>query len=407
MATATASVFIDTHHPQKDGKCAVSIRVTYQRVRRFYSTGIDLTPSEIDRFLTGKRRTEAEKQTHAQILDFLKKANDAIKALPVFTFGQFKDIYLSNRGAADSVEFGFDKYIAELRTEDREGTAVTYECAKKSLNSFKPGLKFADIDAALLRKYQKWMEEKGNSPSTVGIYLRSLRTIFNRTSIDRTLYPFGTTKNKFSIPASRNIKKALTIEEIGKIFTYDPAGDKSKEQARDYWIFLYLCNGMNVKDMCLLKRGDIDGDILTYKRAKTGRSKREPAPAVVSLKGEAKAVINKYGQPSINPESFIFPYFKKGMTEKEQRDQTQLLVKFINKHMKAIAREIGINKPITTYYARHSFATVLLRSGASVEFISEALTHSSMATTKSYLDGFQQDTIHKTTDALIPVANIS
>ena len=69
--------------------------------------------------------------------------------------------------------------------------------------------------------------------------------------------------------------------------------------------------------------------------------------------------------------------------------------------MKEIAAELGISKSVTTYFARHSFATVLKNSGASMEFISEALAHSSQQTTKNYLAGFEQEAIHKTTDALL------
>ena len=72
--------------------------------------------------------------------------------------------------------------------------------------------------------------------------------------------------------------------------------------------------------------------------------------------------------------------------------------------MKLIAKELELNKEVTTYFARHSFATVLRNSGASMEFISEALGHSDMKTTKSYLAGFEQETIHKTTDALTAFA---
>jgi site-specific recombinase XerD len=73
--------------------------------------------------------------------------------------------------------------------------------------------------------------------------------------------------------------------------------------------------------------------------------------------------------------------------------------------MKRIAKNLEINKEVTTYFARHSFATVLRNSGASMEFISEALGHSDMKTTKSYLAGFEQETIHKTTDALTAFSN--
>lgn len=401
MATASVSPFIDRYHPKQDLTCNVSIRVTYLRKKKYYPTGISVQPSDFDRVMTAKRRTEGDSKLFKRINSFLSKALDVVEDLPVFTFGQFEDIYLNNREAADSISFGFDKCISELKGEKRIGTAVSYECAKASLEKFKPGLKYADITPALLRKYENWMNENGNSQTTVGIYLRSLRTIFNRASIDKALYPFGDeTKGKYSIPTGRNIKKALNLQEIAKIFQYQPRPGSTEEMARDYWVFLYLCNGMNVKDFCLLKRKNIEGDTFKFKREKTKRSKREQLPTVVSLKPETKAIISKWGQPSLNPEAYIFPHLHKGMTAEQERQVVQQLTKTINKYTKAIASQLEINKPVTTYYARHSFATVLKNSGASMEFISEALAHSSQQTTKSYFAGFEQETIHKTTDAL-------
>lgn len=404
MATATVSAFIDRYHPKQDLTCKVSIRVTYLRKKKYYPTGISVQPSDFERAMTAKRRTDGDTRLFKRINSYLMKAIEAAEALPVFTFSQFEDIYLNNREAADSICFGFDKYINELKEEKRIGTAVSYECAKASLEKFKAGLKYADITPALLRKYENWMNENGNSQTTVGIYLRSLRTIFNRASIDKALYPFGEKKGKYSIPTGRNIKKALNLQEIGKIYHYQPSQGSTAEMARDYWLFMYLCNGMNVKDFCLLKHKNIEGDILTFQREKTKRSKREQLPTVVSLKPEAKAIISKWGQRSVSPETYIFPHLHKSMTAEQERQNVQQLTKTINKYMKAIARELELSKPVTTYFARHSFATVLKNSGASMEFISEALAHSSQQTTKSYLSGFEQEAIHKTTDALLNFA---
>lgn len=402
MYKASIAPFIDSHHPKKDLTCNVSIRVTHLRKKKYYNTGISATVKDYERAMNGKRKTDADTKLFRQINAWLNKATEAAECLPVFTFTQFEDIFLSNREAADSLSFGFDKYIQELREANRIGTAVSYECAKASINKFKTGLKYIDITPTLLKKYENWMLQNGSSITTVGIYLRSLRAIFNRaTNINKTLYPFGESRGKYSIPTGRNIKKALSLNEIAKIYNYTPKPDTTESMAKDYWLFLYLCNGMNVKDFCLLKRGNIDGHILTFHREKTKRSKREAMPTVVSLKPEAKAIIKKWGLPSLSPDSYIFPHIKKGMTATEERQVIQQLTKTINKYMKRIAETLEIHKPITTYFARHSFATVLKNSGASVEFISEALAHSSQQTTKSYLSGFEQETIHKTTDVLL------
>jgi len=400
MSKANVSVFIDQYHPQKDGNCKVSIRVTHQRKRRYYPTNLAINAKDFDRIMTAKRRNDADTKTYNKILSFENKAIEAVEALPVFTFGMFEDIYLNNKDAADSIKFGFEKYIQELKDEKRIGTAVSYETAMKSIEAFKSGLKYADITAPFLRKYENAMIEAGKSKTTVGIYLRSLRTIFNRASIDKALYPFGEGKNKYSIPTGKNIKKALTLEDIAKIFHHEVEEGTTKAMAKDYWIFIYLCNGLNVKDLCLLKHKNIEGDVLKYERAKTKRSKKEGEFITVSLKPEAKNVISKWGQHSINGETYLFPHLQKGMTAERERKIYQQLTKTINKYMKQIAKELELNKEVTTYFARHSFATVLRNSGASMEFISEALGHSDMKTTKSYLAGFEQETIHKTTDAL-------
>lgn len=406
MSIATVSPFIDKYHPKTDDIRTVSIRVTYQRIKRYYATNLRLKPSYFEKVITAKRRSEEENKIYTQILSFQNKAIEVTKQLSIFTFAKFEEIYFENRDATNSVFFAFDKYINDLREEKRIGTAVSYECAKASLQNFKNDLKFADVTPAFLKKYENWMVTNEKSRTTVGIYLRSLRAIFNMANIDKSLYPFGEAKHKYSIPTGRNIKKALTLEEIGKIFHYEAIEGSMKKRAKDYWIFIYLCNGLNVKDLCLLKYKNIQGNILTYERAKTKRSKNNVEKITVSLKQEAKLIISKWGQVSFNPETYVFPHLQKGITADMERKIVYNVTKCANKYMKQIAKELGLDKKVTTYFARHSFATVLRNSGASTEFISEALGHSDIKTTQSYLAGFEQDTIHKTTDALINFAKL-
>ena len=401
MNKAIVSPFIDIHHPKTDAERTVSIRVTYDRKRKYYGTKMRLKPSEFQKVMTAKRRSEAENKTYNEILSYQTKAADLIKdRLPIFTFTKFEEQYFENRQATDSVSFAFDKYINELKEEKRIGTAVSYGCAKVSISTYKEDLRFADVTPSFLKKYERWMLENEKSRTTVGIYLRSLRAIFNRAEIDKSLYPFGEGHQKYSIPTGKNIKKALTLEEISKIFNYQPQPNTMADMAKDYWIFIYLCNGLNVKDLCLLKYKNIQGEILYYERAKTKRSKNNGDKITVSLKPQAKAIIKKWGQLTVNPEAYIFPYLQKGMTAERERALIQQLTKNINKYMKLIAAELKINKACTSYFARHSFATVLRNSGASTEFISEALGHSSMKTTQSYLAGFEVEKIHETTNAL-------
>jgi site-specific recombinase XerD len=140
--------------------------------------------------------------------------------------------------------------------------------------------------------------------------------------------------------------------------------------------------------------------MLTYNRAKTRSSRKEAKRISVALKAESLEIIKKWGQPSINKDAYIFPHFNDKMDAVERRKVCQNLTKTINKYMKRIAKEVGIEKNVTTYFARHSFATVLKRSGAKIELISELLGHSNVSVTENYLDSFENDQIQKETDVL-------
>ncbi|WP_352422905.1 site-specific integrase [Proteiniphilum sp.] len=407
---AKADYFLDTYHPKQDGTCNVKIRVYFNRKYMYYSTDIDLkpgkgkkedkdfVPSELEKILTAKRRTPDQKEIHKKLNRYYQKADNIIDKLDTaFSFEKFDEMYHEGRDVFNSVYYAFKKYIDDLKAEERTGTAINYDASIKSLEDFKKNLKFTDITPSFLKKYERWMLDNGKSITTVGMYLRALRAIYNKQDIDKKLYPFG--YGKYEIPSGENIKKALTIEEIARIYNYEATGTEA--MARDYWMFLYLCNGMNVKDFCSLKWENIDGDILTYQREKTKRTNKKPKKITVSLKPETWAIINKYGIRSVVPGSYIFPHYEKGITATRKQEVSQQLIKTINKYMKRIARNVGINKNVTTYFARHSFATILKRSGTDIAMISDLLGHSSLGVTENYLDSFESDQISKQTDVLL------
>ena len=211
-----------------------------------------MKPGELEKIWGAKRRTGEQKDVYFRLSSCLTKAEDIIKKLDTaFTFEKFDEMYLEGRDVFNSVSYSFDRYITDLETEGRIATASSYRCTKNSLDDFKKNLKFTDITPSFLKKYERWMLDNSKSITTVGIYLRALRAIFNQQDIDRKLYPFG--RGKYEIPTGRNIKKALTLEEISRIYNYKADPGSVEEMARDYWMFLYLCNGMNVKDFCSLK----------------------------------------------------------------------------------------------------------------------------------------------------------
>jgi integrase len=355
--------------------------------------------------MKGKPRKQV-KDIALDLQGYEKKASDIIKNLPHFSFEMFSKKYLNNSITNELISTAFVNYIKILNDNNQIGTALSYQCANTSITKFKPAAKLQDVTPTFLRAYEQWMLSRGCSITTVGIYLRSLRTLINiaisDTALSRDSYPFG--KRRFEIPTGRNIKKAITLPVIGSIYNYKAVPGSNLERSRDYWLFMYFCNGMNMKDLCLLKFENIKGNWLLYQRAKTIRTKRTIELIRIPITEHIKDIIEKHGSENRSPEAYIFPILTNGLNAVRERQVIQQRTSLVNDHMKIIAEELGIDGCVTTYAARHSFATILQRSGESTSFISEALGHSNIQTTQHYLAGFEDSKKHEAAKALTAFA---
>lgn len=403
MGNTTASIILDTRRAKKGGKYPVKLRVIYKRVVKYYPTTKDLSEESFTKIFDQKPG-KALVQIRDDLFALQAKARLIIDKLPVFSFKTFETkLFKSATGEGDLVE-AFNDYIAVLRLAGRISTAVSYECSMKSLREFKSPLYFQDITPNFLQEYELWMLGRRNSITTVGIYLRALRSVFNEAISDNSvsvdLYPFG--KRKYQIPTGRNTKKALHLADIKKIYDYRAAPGTGEEKAIDFWLFSYLCNGINMKDIARLKYKNIEDDYLHIIRAKTERTTRSnPKPISIYLNDRAKEIIKRWGNKIHGPETYIFPILEPGCTPEREMQLVQQLIKTVNKWIKRVAAKIGVERFVTTYTARHSFSTVLKRSGASIEFISEALGHADLRTTENYLDSFENELTKKHAASLI------
>jgi len=185
---------------------------------------------------------------------------------------------------------------------------------------------------------------------------------------------------------------------------FNAKGNSEKTQhAIDIWRFILICNGINIKDMAHLKNENISGDQLVFFRKKSEATKRTDAlPVRVHLNKYAHGIIARWGSGSKAPDDYVFPILEHGLTEREEENRIANFTKTVNKYLKRIGKELNIPVTLTTYTARHSFATKLKNSEkVSIYFIMEALGHSNISTTMSYLAGFEEDTIRKHSEVLM------
>jgi integrase len=176
-----------------------------------------------------------------------------------------------------------------------------------------------------------------------------------------------------------------------KIINYK-AKDKSTELAIDIFSFSYYCGGINFKDISYLTKENIMGNRLIYCRRKTKQLVKIP------IKEAAMEIIKKYETSNI----YLFPILTEcHKTEVQRENRLHKIISMINIKLKQVGRELNLPMKITTYVARHSFATALKRSGINIALISETLGHSDIKTTQIYLDAFENEEIDKAMDNLL------
>ena len=215
--------------------------------------------------------------------------------------------------------------------------------------------------------------------------------------VKRSANPFA--DKRYTIRKGASRKLALTLQQIKAIAKYE--GDPTTEKYRDYWLFSYLCNGINTADMANLKYANIVGDEIVFVRKKTARTTTEQREIHAILTPEMQSIIDRLGNEP-HPDSYIFPIIKQGDSAADEVKRLRAFNVSINHYLAKMCDALGIEK-ITSYTARHSFATTLKRSGANIAYISEALGHSSLQVTQTYLASFEHEERQKNAQILVDI----
>ena len=183
-----------------------------------------------------------------------------------------------------------------------------------------------------------------------------------------------------------------------KLWEYEP---RTTDEAisKDFFIFLYLQNGLNLKDGLSLKGSQIKGDMISFVRAKTSRTTSETKEIMMFLHPEAKRIIEKWG--TLKTKDYLFPYFRKTKSDIERKEIKDKVARNLNRGLHVIGKELGLPMNLNLNLARHSFATRLLIDGTPTAHISDALGHSSGAVTAHYLKTLPDEQYRKIGQSLL------
>lgn len=388
-----------TFRTLSNGECPLVIRLTKNKKRKYVRLGISLNPDFWDKMKNKPKPncpnkeyieniiTEKLAKYQKQVLEFQSigreySLNQLIEAVDRPTKNITVEEYLST-------------IIKSLVKQKKVGNASHYEALLKSLQKFTKvsQLQFVDIDISFLNKYEAHLREIGNKGNTINIKMRTLKATYNKAIKDNIVkqdyYPFNdynVSKLKEATP-----KRAITKDEMLKIVDFDVSTISTRPQSllqfsKDLFIFSYLGCGINMVDMAYLKKSNIIYNRVSYKRHKTGKQ------ISFLLQAYAKEIMQKY--EGVNGD-YVFPILDDAVniTPEQQFRRIKKITYVVNKNLKKIGEAIGLSIPLTTYVSRHSFATILKRSGVNVAIISEALGHSDLKTTQIYLDSFDNSQI--------------
>jgi integrase len=401
----TTKLILDVKRMKNDGSYPIKVRVIYDRKYKDYSCGgISLTVKDFDKAFSDKPGKELKK-IQLKLSPYETKAHGIIKSLHFFSFDEFNKLWRKKRIDKNkiTIETAYADKIAELKENNQINTAKSYESSLSSLKEFDKKLSFEIINKGFLDTYERWMLTKPKSKTTIAIYLSCLRHLLNHAidegTIPRELYPFGTSKKKYKMPKKKNVKKAVQESDLAKIYNYECDPESTSQRAKDMWFFSYMCNGINMKDICLLKYKNIDQDSIIFIRAKTARNQEE-TEIVADLLDDMKEIIKTWGNKDTNPNDYMFPILTDGLNAKEEAKVINNFTKLVNKYIRKICSGVGI-PIITTYAARHSYVTNMMQGGHPMAHISKRLGHKDTKTTDLYAGSLKKNTQEETAKALL------
>lgn len=303
-----------------------------------------------------------------------------------------KVVELFNSSGNDGGFISFGKEVARhLKLIGKIRTAETYLITLSSFSRFRKetDIPLEEVDSNLMMEYESYLKGTGVCPNTSSFYMRNLRAVYNR-AVEQELtvqrYPF---KHVYT-GIDKTVKRAISLKSIRQIRDLDLTLNPAMDYARDIFMFSFYTRGMSFIDMAFLKKKDLQNGILSYRRKKTNQQ------LFVKWEKPMQEIIDKY-DTSDTP--YLLPIIKN--IGKDERVQYRNEVHKINSHLKKIGAQLSLPIPLTTYVARHGWASIAKSKNISISTISEAMGHDSENTTRIYLASLDTSVVDKANSVIL------
>jgi integrase len=389
------------------GEHPIMIRLTLKGKRKYIGLGVNCKASYWDEInnLPSKKHPQ-QKELVILINDLVNKLNKKIYVAensntPLNLEELANTIIYVDSAPTQQLSVFIDQLCEKLRDDGKNETCKIFRSTKNAWLSFfkKDCFSFDDINSNSIHDFEQSAVKRGNMPSTIFLYLRTLKTVINTAKRENICGPEYDPFQNYSFAKFRRIKtrkRAISREDFRKIEEIELDEKSRLFHSRNYFIFSFYAGGINFVDLAQLKWVNIEKKQLFYTRKKTNELINIP------LVSQAMKILETYKKYSnCKKEDYIFPILNQThATSLSISNRLNKVNHQVNQDLQEIGGTLKLDVKLTTYVARHTFATVLKKEGISVSIIGQALGHEDEKTTRIYLDSFGSDIMQQAFEKL-------
>lgn len=390
-----ASVRIKFRPSTVDGKeGTLYFQIIHKRVARTVFTDCRVFPCEWDSVSssvvtvgTDERKTYLEmvaSKLKWSMERFTKIIAEKDKEKADYTVDDIVSEY--NRQPECPTLFNFIRSMITKKTAaKRDGTAKTYRDSLASFSSFRNGkdITFDDLNEDIINQYEAWMKNKGLKRNSSSCYLRTFKTLYLK-AVDMGLTDDRDIFRHVFTGFATTTKRAISIDAIKAIRKLNLENNPALAFARDMFMLSLYLQGMAFVDIAYLKKSDIRNGQLQYSRKKTGQA------LTISWEKPMQEIVDAYSHLTKDTPYLLPVITTQDGTERKQYEKAEHNV---NRNLKKIGEMAGLHIPLTTYVARHSWASIMRDMGNDITVVGKGLGHSDIKTTQIYLSTIDNSTV--------------
>ena len=306
---------------------------------------------------------------------------------------------VERKNAKDDLRLYIPEVIGMLKREGKFPAMHVYACTLRSYEKFCAEERYPKNTTASLsmqeiftperlKEYEDWLAGQQSSPNTISTYMRTLQAVYNRwMSPGIEGYNPVLFKDVYTKVESRT-KRALTAEQMEQLRNTDfSVLTLRQQQVLTYFLLMFMLRGMPFIDLAHLRKSDLRNRRITYRRHKTGKL------MVVDVPPDAMRLLQKYRDKTDS--EYLFPLLHGGLFMEEHHHRYQETLRHFNRELARLMKQLLPGVSVSSYTARHTWATLAYHSGVPVGLISQSLGHSSIRVTMTYLKPFDAEMIDR------------